>query len=405
MWYTKVSGIWQTVWIESVPERHIESIKCYPTLNSVKIVVLGGKEKKTLTVLESGEEYVFKGNEITIDIKNPKLWSPDTPFLYHFTLSDGIDKVSSYFALRTIETKTINGKGYIALNNEPIFLHAVLDQGYFPDGIYTPKSPEGYVFDILKMKELGFNTLRKHAKLEPELFYSLCDELGILVMQDFVNCGKYNFLIDTVLPTIGFKKGITHRANKKRRNQFESDAVKTIEFLHSHPSVCYYTIFNEGWGQYDADSIYSLLKSRDTSRIFDTTSGWFFKRNSDVDSHHIYFKKIKLKAKSLRPLILSEFGGYSYKLDEHSFNPHETYGYKHFYSKDEFESGLKELYLNQIVPAIKLGLCGAVLTQLSDVEDETNGLYTYDRKVCKIDIKVMREISNTVYSAFNRTLS
>lgn len=404
MWYTKVSGIWQTVWIESVPENHIESIKCYPTLNSVKIEVVGGKEKKTLNILETGAEYVFKGNEINIEIKKPKLWSPDSPFLYHFTLTDGIDKVSSYFALRTIETKAINGKGYIALNGEPIFLHAVLDQGYFPDGIYTPKTPEGYVFDILKMKELGFNTLRKHAKIEPELFYNLCDELGMLIMQDFVNCGKYNFIIDTALPTIGLKKGITHKASKKRKNQFESDAIKTIEFLHSHPSVCYYTIFNEGWGQYDADNIYSILKSRDTSRIFDTTSGWFLKHNSDVDSHHVYFKKIKLKAKSSRPLILSEFGGYSYKLDEHSFNPDKTYGYKHFYSKDEFETALKELYLNQIVPAIKLGLCGAVLTQLSDVEDETNGLYTYDRKVCKIDIKVMREISSEVYSAFNRTL-
>ena len=187
------------------------------------------------------------------------------------------------------------------------------------------------------------------------LFYYYCDRYGILVMQDMVNSGKYNFFLDTVLPTVGVKKRFTFPASKKRRKLFISDSLKTLDFLHNNPCVIYYTIFNEGWGQFDTDNVYTLLKNYDSTRIFDSTSGWFFKKKSDVDSHHVYFKKLKLKAKGNRPLILSEFGGYSFKILEHSFNQKNTYGYKKFTTQKEFTSAMIDLYKNQVVPCIKNG--------------------------------------------------
>ena len=276
----------------------------------------------------------------------------------------------------------------------------MLDQGYFSDGIYLPATVECYKNDILTMKKLGFNTLRKHIKIEPELFYYYCDKYGMLVCQDMVNSGKYSFLLDTAFPTIGLKKGIKRYATRKRKNIFESTARRTLELLGNHPSVVYYTIFNEGWGQYDADRLYEELKLVDKTRIYDTTSGWFYGKRSDVESQHVYFKPFIVKKEYSRPLVLSEFGGYSYKINEHSFNLGKTYGYKLFNNKKDFENALVRLYSNEILPAIDKGLCGAFLTQLSDVEDETNGLLTYDRQMLKIDEDIMKKISEDIYSKF-----
>jgi len=254
------------------------------------------------------------------------------------------------------------------------------------------------------MKKLGFNMLRKHIKTEPDLFYYYCDKYGMIVFQDMVNSGKYNFLIDTALPTVGLRKGIKHHALKRRRRLFEQSAKETVNLLYNHPSVCYYTIFNEGWGQYDADRIFTEMKKLDSTRIWDATSGWFKERLSDVDSEHIYFKKIKLKALEDRPLVLSEFGGYSCKIDGHSFNLDNNYGYKLFDSKEKLTEGIKKLYMEEILPAIKDGLCATVLTQVSDVEDETNGLVTYDRQVIKVDKDVMTEISQKLNETFDETV-
>ena len=393
MWYTPISGIWQSVWIESVPQNYIEGIEIFPSLTSVKIKVRGCEGKK-LIILENGQSCEFEGGEVTLEVSNPENWTPENPKLYSFTLESGEDRVSSYFALRTIEAKD----GRLLLNGKPYFFHGLLDQGYFSDGIYTPASPEGYKFDILTAKRLGFNMLRKHIKVEPELFYYYCDKYGMAVFQDFVNSGKYNFIIDTALPTLGLKRGISHFASAARRHRFEEDGTLLIKKLFNHPSVVYYTIFNEGWGQYDADRLYEKFKKQDESRIFDATSGWFFEKKSDVDSHHVYFKPIKLKMKK-RPLVLSEFGGYSCKADGHCFNPHKEYGYKHFESLEALEKGLSELYLEQVVPAVKNRLSASVLTQLSDVEDETNGLFTYDRRVIKVSEKTMLDIRKAIDEA------
>ena len=309
--------------------------------------------------------------------------------------------MSSYFALRTISIENVNGKNYLALNGKPYFFHGLLDQGYFSDGIYLPASPEGFRFDIRTMKSLGFNMLRKHIKIEPDIFYYECDKQGMIVFQDMVNSGKYSFLIDTALPTVGMKKGISHRATAKRKELFEGACEETLRLLYNHPCVCYYTIFNEGWGQYDADRLYEKYKAMYPNYIFDATSGWFEEKNSDVKSEHIYFRKLDMK-ESDRPLVLSEFGGYSYKIKEHSFNLGQTYGYRFFDDKEAFTQALEDLYQNEVVSMIDRGLCATVLTQVSDVEDETNGLLTYDRQLLKIDAERMQKISEGVFSAFEK---
>ncbi len=406
MWYTPISGIWQAVWFECVPEGYIKKIKMTPSLNSVKFEIEGGEDEKVITI--GTDKYTFRGNEFELSVDKPHLWTPEDPYLYEFTLESGKDKIGSYFALRTLGIKKINGRAYITLNEKPYFFHGLLDQGYYSDGIYTPASPEGYRHDILKMKELGFNMLRKHIKIEPELFYHYCDKYGMIIFQDMVNSGKYSFLVDTALPTAGFKRGISHKASKRRREAFESDATETLDLLHNHPCVVYYTIFNEGWGQYDADRIYKMLKAHDTTRIYDATSGWFAEKESDVTSEHIYFKQLNdknMKTDPDRPMVLSEFGGYSCKIEGHCFNLDKNYGYSSCKTPEEFEKAFLSLYRDQVIPQLNRGLCATVYTQLSDVEDETNGLITYDRQVVKVQTESMQTLANEIFKAFDGSIS
>ncbi|MBQ8382769.1 MAG: glycoside hydrolase family 2 [Clostridia bacterium] len=406
MWYTPVSGIWQTVWLECVPEHYIRSLRITPTLEGVTVEVEGGEEKKVLTLCDTA--YPFTGESITLTLENPHLWTPEDPYLYHFTLQSGADTVRSYFALRTVGITEVKGadgacKSVMTLNGKPYFFHGLLDQGYFSDGIFLPATEEGYKNDILQMKSCGFNMLRKHIKVEPEIFYYLCDKLGMVVFQDMVNSGKYHFLLDTALPTIGLRSGITHRASEQRRKYFFECAEGMMDQLYNHPSVCYYTIFNEGWGQFDADAVYRRLKAKDRTRIFDATSGWFKCKKSDVESDHVYFKKVKLKPVQGRPMVLSEFGGYSCKIAGHAFNLDKTYGYRYFDDPQAFEDALVALYEDEIVPQIGQGLCATVLTQVSDVEDETNGLLTYDRALLKVDAPRMKELAAELQTAFDKT--
>ena len=391
MWYTPVSGIWQSVWMESVPADYVSDLEIRADLQTVTINTQGGTEEKTLSVTTPNGEirYTYKGDSFTFTVEEPRHWSPEDPYLYCFTLQSGEDTLRSYFALRVITTEKIKGIPRLCLNGKPYFFHGLLDQGYFSDGIYLPASPEGYTFDIETAKKLGFNMLRKHIKIEPEEFYYQCDRLGMIVFQDMVNNGKYRYIRDTVLPTLGMKKRPFFRAGKKQRFHFEKTAKETIRLLQNHPSVCYYTVFNEGWGQYDGDRIYKELKALDPSRIWDATSGWFLGRESDVDSRHVYFRPFAVGKRGEKPVVLSEFGGYTCKLEEHSFNLNKTYGYKTYTDLPAFRAGLEQLYRQQILPGVKEGLCGTVLTQLTDVEDETNGLVTYDRRVVKVDPAAM----------------
>ncbi len=399
MWYTPVSGIWQTVWLESVSETYIEKLHIENRGYSVKISIepaLCG----TVTVAELGSFPLVDGS-VTITPEAPRLWSPENPYLYDFTVQAGEDRVESYFAIRSLEIKKVGKYPRLCLNGKPYFFHGLLDQGYWPDGLFTPATPQCYCDDILMMKKLGFNMLRKHIKVEAEEFYYQCDKLGMIVFQDMVNNGDYQFFRDTALPTAGLQKLSDKKMHRDAatRKAFREGMSATVRQLKNHPCICYWTIFNEGWGQFDSDRVYEEMKALDDSRFIDATSGWFRQKKSDVESLHIYFGSWKKLKAGERPLVLSEFGGYCYGVPEHLFNPDKAYGYRACKSLEELNRELKALYEEKVIPAAEKGLCAAVYTQVSDVEDEINGLLTYDRKVCKADADILRVIAQKLQKA------
>ena len=405
MWYTPVSGIWQSVWLEPVSEEHITSLKIDtdvsfgPGTTGIADITAFGITSGTLEF--EGKEYALtcscddpSGNHsdggtacasVRIQIDEPRLWSPEDPYLYEFSITSGEDRIRSYFALRKLTIEWRLGKPKLCLNGEPYFFNGVLDQGYWHDGIYTPSSPDKFADDIRAMKSLGFNTLRKHIKIEPDVFYYECDRLGMAVFQDMVNNSDYSFFRDTILPTIGLSKLSDVKAHDdlESRRIFLDSMDETVRLLYNHPSICYWTIFNEGWGQFDADGAYYRLRETDKSRFIDSTSGWFWQNASDVDSYHVYFRKAKMKAGE-RPMVLSEFGGYACRIEGHYFGGIKQYGYRKCADTDILRADIQDLYRDEIEPLKEEGLCAAIYTQLSDVEDETNGLLTYDRRVMKV---------------------
>ena len=389
MWYTPVSGIWQSVWLEAVPEKYIKGLQIRADMHGFDILIDAPGE----CLLEAADlrTVLHPDRWQRVDITAPHLWSPDDPYLYDLKITCGRDVIESYFALR--EIKTDGGK--LLFNGRPLFINGVLDQGYFEDGIYLPGEPAEYERDIMRMKELGINLLRKHIKIEPEAFYFTCDRLGMLVMQDMVNSGGYNFILDTALPTIGLKRRpdrVPEKLQTPRMKFFTGYAQATVRQLMSHPCVVAYTIFNEGWGQFNADAHYSLLKSMDPTRLYDATSGWFRQKNSDFDSEHVYFRNKRLKPRK-RPMLLSECGGYTRAIPGHMFDPGAKYGYGGADTEDALTGKIELMWQKMVLPAIPRGLCGIIYTQLSDVEDEINGLYTYDRAVCKVNIRRMRALA------------
>jgi len=399
MWYTPVSGIWQTVWLESVPEAYIEKLNIENRGYSVIISTVPALDGR-VTVAGLGE-FPLENGSVTITPEDPHVWSPEDPYLYGFTLEAGEDRVESYFAIRSLEVKKFGEYPRLCLNGKPYFFHGLLDQGYWPDGLFTPAAPECYADDILTMKSLGFNTLRKHIKVEPEEFYYQCDKLGMIVWQDMVNNSDYNFLRDTALPTVGLQKLDDRKLHKKddHRREFLRSAKATVEQLRNHPSVCYWTIFNEAWGQFDSDAVYEEFAHFDNTRFIDTTSGWFRREKSDVDSRHVYFRKVKLKGDGVKPLVLSEFGGKTYKAEGHLFNPEKSYGYGCCATLDALNTAVALLYREEVLPCVRNGLCAAIYTQVSDVEDEINGLVTYDRKLCKLRPEVMVPLAEALQEA------
>ena len=399
MWYTPVSGIWQSVWLEHVPETYIEKLHIENRGYSVTISIepaLGG----SVHVAGVGR-FGLENGSVTITPENPHLWSPEEPYLYNFTVEAGADKVESYFAIRSLEVKKIGNYPRLCLNGKPYFFHGLLDQGYWPDGLFTPAAPECYADDILMMKKLGFNTLRKHIKVEPEEFYYQCDKLGMIVFQDMVNNSDYNFLRDTALPTIGIQTLDDRKlhADEVGRRRFLEGMEATVKQLKNHPCICYWTIFNEGWGQFDSDNVYDQFKKLDDTRFIDSTSGWFRRKKTDVDSRHVYFRKVKLAGDGIKPLVLSEFGGKTFKVEGHVFNPDKTYGYGGCDSLEALNEAVAKLYLEEVLPCIRKGLCAAIYTQVSDVEDEINGLVTYDRKVEKLNPETMLPIATALQQA------
>lgn len=395
MWYTPVSGIWQTVWLESVPAEYVCALEV-DTDDSCATIHAHGVTDGTVSVTtpDGVLECALRNGVARVDLPSPRLWCPEDPYLYEYTVKTAEDEVKSYFAIRNLDIQIVNGIPRMCLNGKPVFFHAVLDQGYWSDGLFTPPLPTCYAWDVEKMQTLGFNTLRKHIKIEAEQFYYDCDRLGMLVWQDMVNNGRYSFLRDTALPTIGMKKLCDKylHPDKATRAAFEIGMRQTVAQLKKHPCIVGWTIFNEGWGQFDSQRMYELLKELDDTRFVDTASGWFKGADSDVVSEHVYFKPFRYKTAD-KPVFLSEFGGYSYKPEGHVFNEKQTYGYRFFDDAAAYMDAVETLYRKEIIPAVSQGLCGAVYTQLSDVEDETNGLYSYDRRVCKVDEVRMRAIA------------
>lgn len=424
MWYTPVSGIWQTVWCEWVSEAYISAFSYETTVNPEGETIVHlevtpnmmqnparkvpSEIRAVVTLPEGDADIAFNGTHAELNLSTfsvngtrhqVQLWSPENPYLYRIMIQMGNDTVFSYFAVRTVSIEQ-QGKR-ILINDRPVFLNGVLDQGYFQDGIFTPESPDEYTRDIMRMKELGFNMLRKHIKVEPEIFYYECDRLGMFVLQDMVNNGEYSFWRDTVLATLGMKLNDEGRyTDVLKEVYFRESAYYTQEMLKNNPCVIGYTVFNEGWGQTDSDSVGDDLKARDPSRFYDYTSGWFAQKHSDVESVHIYFRNKKLKALGL-PLLLSEFGGFTREVEGHIWNPDKSYGYGKCKDEKALTDKIISTYEKMVLPAIPRGLCGAVYTQLSDIEDEINGFYTYDRAVCKVDKARIRQLMDTLYEKWN----
>lgn len=406
MWYTPQSGIWQTVWLESVPSEYIKSIRVTPNFDQASVTVEADcnfDEPVTVIVLEGEKEICkFDGKRVvTLHFPNGKFkaWSPEDPFLYNLKIISRRDMVESYFGMRKFSCEKVGNHWRIMLNNQPYFHNGLLDQGYWSDGLYTAPSDEAMVFDIQTMKDLGFNMLRKHIKVEPMRWYYHCDRLGMLVWQDMPSGGTYqNKFVTLYLPFLGVKINDSKYSLFSRKSQLSRDTY-TMEYnemlnqLYNCTCISTWVPFNEAWGQFDANKVAQRTKLYDPTRLVDHASGWHDQGGGDFQSLHVYFKKVNFKNDGKRVTVLSEFGGYSYKEEEHSFNPDSTFSYKVYADKESFNAGLKELFERYVIDKIDKGLSATVYTQVSDVEDEVNGLLTYDRKVLKVDPQLMRELN------------
>jgi len=402
IWYTRQSGIWQTVWCEWVPETYIEKLIITPDVDHslVEITVCSAKNELCYVTFGSNTYGSRTNTPIRITVSDPILWSPETPHLYPLAVSLGEDLVESYFAMRKVEMKQDEaGIPRLFLNGKPYFHSGVLDQGYWPDGLLTAPSDEALIRDITVMKELGFNMLRKHIKLEPMRFYYHCDRLGMLVWQDMPSGGgNYRFMTISAPLVTGIHRKDTNykvfaREDEAARAHFRIELQEMVETLYNCPCIVLWVPFNEGWGQFDAAEITELLRRLDPTRLIDHASGWHDQAVSDVKSLHVYFRPYRFrKDKNRRAVVLSEFGGYTLALPDHCWND-AAFGYRNHKSKEHLAAAITKLYEEQIIPAVSKGLCATVYTQVSDVEDECNGFMTYDRRVVKIPAEVMQTLN------------
>lgn len=414
LWYTPTSGIWQSVWLEGVDASHIEKIKLLPDIDkgtlSIKTTTSNAENcKLVLTVYDAGNEIIETeiSEDETVDMgKDFKLWSPEEPNLYNIAVElvkngDTVDTVKSYFGMRKFGFGNDKfGKVRLFLNNRPYFQRGLLDQGYWPDGGLTAPTDEAMVFDIREAKKLGFNMLRKHIKIEPMRWYYHCDRLGMLVWQDMMSGGAYiGDFYAGFLPNIGVrvkddKYKVFKRDKKEARDNYKSELTQMIEQLYNVVSIFCWVPFNEGWGQFDAVSIAKYVKSLDNSRLVDHASGWYDQHGGDIKSMHKYIFPIILPKLDKRAFVITEFGGYQNKYTGHTWSENKAFGlYLKFKNKESLTRAYKKLHEKQVIPLIDKGLCGTIYTQLTDVENELNGIFTYDRAHLKFDEQTVIDIN------------
>lgn len=445
LFYTPQSGIWKTVWMESVEKAYIEDVRITPLYDDssvrFEITVLnacktsgaetsggkasGGETSGTvsLAVLDRGGEIgqaeitVRQEKEIKkvisqeIKLDGFKPWTPDTPHLYDVIIRYGEDEVRSYFGMRKLSTGR-DGKGILRffLNNKPYFFNGILDQGYWPESLMTAPSDEALVYDIIKLKEMGYNTIRKHVKIEAERFYYHCDRLGMMVWQDMPNGGgEYNMVFVTHLPNASdrFARGVSDRhygifkrKDGEGRRQYYTDLKNMVSTLYNYPSIAVWVPFNEGWGQFDAAKATKEVREIDSGRLINEACGWFDQGGGDMYSIHNYRHKLKVKPQQDRVVALTEYGGYAYPVEEH-LSCKKEFGYQHYHSTEELTQNYKRLWEEEIYPNLQYGLCSAIYTQTSDIEEEINGVLTYDREIVKLDEDQVKEMNDKLYGMFD----
>ena len=411
IWYTPQSGIWQTVWLEAVPSPFISGLRIVPLLDTaeVELTVECARDLPCEAVLCGRAHTLIANAPSRLPVPNPRLWSPEDPYLYDFSVALGEDRVESYFGMRSISVqKDASGVPRLMLNGKPYFQNGLLDQGYWPDGLYTAPSDEALRFDIQTAKDLGFNMLRKHIKVEPLRWYYHCDRLGMLVWQDMV-CGGGPYRFSTIsLPLV---TGIHRRDHDYRRfareqaegrREYLQELEETVRALQNAPSIVLWVPFNEGWGQFDSAAVCERLMGLDPSRVIDHASGWHDQGIGQLQSLHVYFRPYRFHPdRRGRAVVLSEFGGYHLHEEGHCLSE-KGFGYKRLPDRDALWQAYSRLFERQILPAVPRGLCATVYTQLTDVEDELNGILTYDRRVTKLPSRELRELNQRVTAAGSR---
>ena len=435
MFYPAQSGIWQTVWLERVPDNYIQTLTVTPDYDARTVTVRVHTAKPGgavnlwamvraggVTIAEDwGSDEADQDGEVTLNIPEEHFfpWSPDTPFLYDLTVGTnqgeeaGLDTVHSYFALRKWScAPDAHGVLRFCLNDKPILLNGLLDQGYWPEGLYTPPSDAAVERELSEVKALGFNLLRKHAKIEPQRWYYHCDRLGLIVWQDIVNGGSaYNLWFVTYLTNVlqpllrRFPDGkacrrLLSRAKPAGREEYAHELADTVQALRCHPCIACWVPFNEGWGQFDAGKAVQALRALDGTRLVDEASGWFDQGGGDVHSLHNYFYPLRIRPQK-RTVALSEYGGIAWPMPGHE-PPRKTYGYGTAKDRQELTARYKKLQLKTVLPQLEKGLSALVYTQLTDVEDEVNGLFTYDRAAVKPDANAVRSVNAALAAEFAR---
>jgi hypothetical protein len=401
IWYTAVTGIWQTVWLEPVPETYINAIKIVPDIDNstveVEVDAVGDVDQYELSALVKGKGHLQISGGLsgldkrTIKIKNPKLWSPDSPFLYDLEVKlvkDGKtrDKVDSYFGMRKISVrKDQNGINRLCLNNKTLFQYGPLDQGWWPDGLYTAPTDKALRYDIEVIKKLGCNMLRKHVKIEPARLYYWCDKLGLMVWQDMPSGDKY----------IGGNDPDIQRTPESAA-QFEAELKAMIANFYNHPSIIMWVPYNEGWGQWDTPRIVKMIKELDPTRLVNNTSGWSDRKVGDVHDIHSYPGPARPPNEEKRAAVLGEFGGLGLPVKGHTWQAEKNWGYRSYETRSDLTKAYVAL-LGNLRPLIGRGLSAAVYTQTTDVEIEVNGYMTYDRAMIKGDVKQMTEAARKLY--------